>query len=137
RPRRLPDPRRAAACSPRKLLRHHAVVRDPAHRRHARGAHPPAGRRPEPPPRTSLPTLALLPFAAAAVLAGVSNRSKAIAAWIAGATALAGLALLLGLAPAVFDGAVPAWSVQWLTGLGMAFGFRLDGLAWMFAVLIL
>src|SRR5690606_16556772 len=86
---------------------------------------------------TSLPVLALLPFAAAALLAAVPNRSKPAAAWIAGLTALAGCALLASLAPAVFDGQVPAWSVPWMPGLGMDFGFRLDGLAWMFSLLIL
>ena len=38
---------------------------------------------------TSLPILALLPFAAAVLLAAVPNRSKPAAAWIAGLTALA------------------------------------------------
>ena len=80
---------------------------------------------------TSLPILALLPFAAAVLLAAVPNRSKPAAAWIAGLTALAGCALLASLAPAVFGGQVPAWSVPWMPGLGMDFGFRLDGLAWM------
>ena len=86
---------------------------------------------------TSLPILALLPFAAALVLAAVPNRSKRPAAWIAGLASLAGCALLALYAPAVFGGQVPAWSVQWMPGLGMDFGFRLDGLAWMFSLLIL
>jgi multicomponent K+:H+ antiporter subunit A len=86
---------------------------------------------------TSLPILALLPFVSALLLAAVPNRSRAVAGWIAGVTALAGCVLLAGLAPAVFAGQVPAWSVAWMPGPGLDFGFRVDGLAWLFALLIL
>jgi len=84
-----------------------------------------------------LPVLALIPFAAALLLAFVPNSSKRLAAWIAGGAALIGCALVAGFAPALFDGAIPAWSIPWMPGLGMDFGFRLDGLAWIFALLIL
>jgi multicomponent K+:H+ antiporter subunit A len=83
-----------------------------------------------------LPLLALLPFAAAALLAFVDNRHKRSAAWVAGATALAGCALVAAMAPAVFGGEVLRWSVEWVPALGLRFGFRIDGLAWMFALLI-
>ena len=84
-----------------------------------------------------LPWLALAPFAAALLLAGVGNHQPRLAAGLAGLTALLGLALLLSLAPAVFDGQVLRWSVDWLPALGLRFGFRLDGLAFMFALLVL
>jgi multicomponent K+:H+ antiporter subunit A len=84
-----------------------------------------------------LPWLALLPFVAAVLLAGLSNRRRRTAAWLAGATALAGCGLLALLAPAVFAGEVPHWSVEWLPAIGLRFGFRLDGLAWTFALLVL
>ena len=84
-----------------------------------------------------LPVLALIPFAAALLLAFVPNSSKRLAAWIAGGAALIGCALAVGFAPALFDGAIPAWSIPWMPGLGMDFGFRLDGLAWLFSLLIL
>lgn len=83
-----------------------------------------------------LPWLALAPFAGAALLSGVDNRRRRTAAWLAGGVALLVLAGLLAAAPAVFGGAVPRWSVEWLPALGLKFGFRMDGLAWMFALLI-
>ncbi len=83
-----------------------------------------------------LPWMALAPFAGAALLAGIDNGRRRTAAWLAGAVALLVLAGLLAMAPAVFSGAVPRWSVDWLPALGLQFGFRMDGLAWMFALLI-
>jgi multicomponent K+:H+ antiporter subunit A len=84
-----------------------------------------------------LPLMAGLPFVAAAVLAAVPNSRRRLAAWVAGGAALAGLACLLALAPAVFGGTVPRWSIEWVPALGLRVGFRLDGLAWMFALLVL
>ncbi len=83
-----------------------------------------------------LPYLALLPFAAALLMAGVSNRQRRLAGWLAGAAALAGTGLLLWMAPAVLGGEVLRWSVDWLPSLGLRLGLRMDGLAWMFALLI-
>jgi multicomponent K+:H+ antiporter subunit A len=83
-----------------------------------------------------LPWLALAPFAGAAVIAGVDNRQRRTAAWLAGAVTLLLLAGLLSTAPAVFSGEVLRWSVDWLPALGLKLGFRMDGLAWLFALLI-
>jgi multicomponent K+:H+ antiporter subunit A len=80
--------------------------------------------------------LVAAPFAGAAAMGFVSNTSKKTAAWLAAAAALLGCALLALTAPAVFGAQVLSWSVQWLPALGLNFGFRLDGLAWMFALLI-
>ena len=71
-----------------------------------------------------LPVMACLPFAAALLLAFVSNDRRRLAAWIAGAASLAGCALLAWFAPALFSGSIPAWSIAWLPGLEVAFGFR-------------
>jgi multicomponent K+:H+ antiporter subunit A len=86
---------------------------------------------------TALAWLALLPFGAAALLAGLRNDRPRTAAWLAGLGALLGCALLALLAPAVFAGEVPRWSIEWLPALGLRLGFRLDGLAWTFALLVL
>ena len=43
---------------------------------------------------------------------------------------------MLAAAPAVFGGEVLRFSVPWLPALGLDFGLRLDGLAWLFALLI-
>jgi multicomponent K+:H+ antiporter subunit A len=86
----------------------------------------------------ALPMLAALPFAAAVVLLVlVRNDQPRLAAALAGGTALAGCGLLAWLAPAVFGGEVPRWSVAWLPALGLQMGLRLDGLAWLFALLVL
>ena len=92
-----------------------------------------------PPATTSLllPAMALAPFAGALLLAFVGNERRKLAAWIAGAIALAGCAAVAATAPAVFAGEVLRWSQPWMPALQLAFGFRMDGLAWMFALLIL
>ena len=75
--------------------------------------------------------LALLPFLAAALVGALPERSRNLAAGVAGATALAGCAILAMMAPAVFAGEVLRASVPWFHGVD--FGFRVDGLAFMFA----
>lgn len=80
--------------------------------------------------------LALLPFAGAALLGAVSNERRNVAACVAGVVTLAALALVLAAAPEIFRGQVLRWSVEWLPTLGLTFGFRMDGLAWVFALLI-
>jgi multicomponent K+:H+ antiporter subunit A len=80
--------------------------------------------------------LALLPFAGAAILAAMAPHWRRGCAWAAGAVALSGLAIVLAAAPAIFAGEVLRWRVEWLPALGLSFGFRMDGLAWLFALLI-
>jgi hypothetical protein len=84
----------------------------------------------------SLALIALLPWLGAALLLALPPRQRVAAAGVAGAVALAALGLLLTLAPALFAGELLRWRVEWLPQLGMALGFRLDGLAWLLALLI-
>jgi multicomponent K+:H+ antiporter subunit A len=84
-----------------------------------------------------LPWLAALPFLGAVLLACVRNEQSRLAAWLAGLAAVLGCVVLGMLAPAVFGGEVLRWSVEWLPALGLRFGFRMDGLALMFAMLVL
>ena len=84
-----------------------------------------------------LPAMALAPFAGALLLAFVGNEHRRLAAWIAGTVALAGCAGVVLSASAVLGGEVLRWSVPWVPALQLGFGFRMDGLAWMFALLIL
>jgi len=83
-----------------------------------------------------LPLLALLPFAGAALVFASSDRQRGRVISLAAATAVAVSALVAATAPAVFVGEVLHWKVDWLPQLGLAFGFRMDGLAWLFALLI-
>ncbi|WP_223424037.1 monovalent cation/H+ antiporter subunit A [Alcanivorax limicola] len=61
-------------------------------------------------------------------------------AWCAGLTVmpvLIALALLLGTMPAVLAGQVLQCELPWLGQLGLALALRVDGLSWLFALLIL
>jgi multicomponent K+:H+ antiporter subunit A len=83
-----------------------------------------------------LPLIVLLPLCGAALMAALLEDQRRAAAWLAAAVALACCGLLALAAPAVFGGEVLRWSVEWMPALGLRLGFRLDGLAWMFALLI-
>ena len=85
----------------------------------------------------SLILLLALPFLLAVAVAASSRSSRRTAAWLAAAAPLAGLALLATLTPAVLDGEVLRSSGQWLPQIGLDFTLRLDGLAWMFAGMVL
>lgn len=80
--------------------------------------------------------LALAPIAGAALLAFVAKRQRRTDAWLAGAVALLVFAAMLATAPAEFGREVLRWSVDWLPALGLKLGFRMDGLAWLFTLLI-
>jgi len=78
----------------------------------------------------------LLPFAAALAIA-LLDGSRRQSAWIAGLAPLAGVILLGSLTPAVLAGQVPMLDYPWLPQVGIGFVLRLDGLAWMFALMVL
>lgn len=80
--------------------------------------------------------LAALPFVSAALIAVVPNAQRKLAAWLAGTTALACCVIVAVLARSVFDGQVLRVSFEWVPALGLRLGFRADGLAWMFALLV-
>jgi len=83
-----------------------------------------------------LPLLVLLPFASGLLLLMRSNEQRRLAAALTGIVALIGCATVFALSPAVFAGEIVRWRIDWLPQLGLAFGFRLDGLAWLFALII-
>ncbi len=78
--------------------------------------------------------LVLLPFAAALGCAMLPNSARNTVAWIAGLTTLAGCALLGMTGPLIFGGEILRAAVSWYPQV--AFGFRMDGLAWTFAGII-
>ncbi|HPE01533.1 MAG TPA: monovalent cation/H+ antiporter subunit A [Burkholderiaceae bacterium] len=84
----------------------------------------------------SLPVMVALPFVGAAVLALVPNEARRTAAWIAGLFALAAAALAFAATPAVLAGESLRWRADWVPALGLELAFRLDGLAWLFALLV-
>ena len=85
----------------------------------------------------TLPLILLLPFLLAwlPVLAMRSGRNAS--AWSAGAVLAAALALLLSQASRVFAGETLRATWQWLPQAGINLSFRLDGLGFLFCLLIL
>jgi multicomponent K+:H+ antiporter subunit A len=81
--------------------------------------------------------LIALPFAAALVLMLAPRAGRNLSAWVVGAAALAGVALLLSVAPAVFGGEVLRARAPWIEAIGLEFYIRIDGWAWLFAFLVL
>ncbi|WP_434212429.1 monovalent cation/H+ antiporter subunit A [[Pseudomonas] boreopolis] len=84
-----------------------------------------------------LDLLLALPFLMAAAVAALRHVSRATTAWLAGSAPLLGLGLLAAMTPAVLAGEVPRVVHAWLPQIGLDFALRLDGLAWMFALLVL
>jgi multicomponent K+:H+ antiporter subunit A len=84
-----------------------------------------------------LPVVVVLPVLAGAALGAFPHKRRGAAAVIAGAAALLGLGLVGLCTPPILDGEVLAWQVGWLPELGLDAGLRMDGLAWLFTLLIL
>jgi len=85
----------------------------------------------------SLLLLLALPFLLAVAVIVFRHSSRATAAWLAAAAPVGGLALLATMTPAILDGGVVRSFGDWLPQIGLAFSVRLDGLAWMFAGMVL
>jgi multicomponent K+:H+ antiporter subunit A len=84
-----------------------------------------------------LPLLLAAPFFAALLLALMPRAGRRTSGAVVGVGALLGLSMLIALAPTVFAGEVPRFSAEWMPQIGLAFSLRLDGFAWMFALLVL
>lgn len=80
--------------------------------------------------------LMLLPFAGSALVALFRSNAHNVEALFAGAVAIAGLALTISLYPSVVDGGVLRSRIEWLPEYGLNFDLRMDGFAWMFAMLV-
>ena len=85
---------------------------------------------------TTLLLLVLLPFLAVPAIVAAGGLSRRAAVLVAGATMLGGLALLLAQAPALFAGQTILFLLDWLPDWGVSFNLRLDGLGFLFALLI-
>jgi multicomponent K+:H+ antiporter subunit A len=84
----------------------------------------------------SLLLLLLLPFLAVPAVLSAQALGRRAAALVAGAAMLGGLALLLGLAPSVFAGQTLLFLLDWLPDWGLNLNLRLDGLGFLFALLV-
>lgn len=78
-----------------------------------------------------------LPFLGVLLPVLTEKLGRSACAVAAGLAPLAGLLILLSQASQVFAGEVLRWQVEWLPILGLSFSLRLDGLGFLFALLIL
>ncbi|MGK0673296.1 MAG: monovalent cation/H+ antiporter subunit A [Halothiobacillaceae bacterium] len=85
----------------------------------------------------SLALVVLLPFLGAVLTAWTTRFDRLASAWSAGAVTVAALLTLLSAANTTFGGETIVQSWNWLPAVGLSFAFRLDGLALLFALLIL
>ncbi|MDF1628553.1 MAG: monovalent cation/H+ antiporter subunit A [Alcanivoracaceae bacterium] len=82
--------------------------------------------------------IVLLPLVAALLPRLVQSMGRPTVAIVTALPVLLALLLLLGTAPSVLvDGELLQAAVPWLPQAGLVLAFRLDGLAWLFALLIL
>ncbi|MHB1093840.1 monovalent cation/H+ antiporter subunit A [Thiobacillus sp.] len=79
----------------------------------------------------------LTPFVGAALVAMVSRLGRSHSAWAAGAVTLAAIAWLAPSLHLPFDGTTLIQRHDWMPALGLNLAFRFDGLALLFAGLIL
>ncbi len=79
----------------------------------------------------------ITPYLGAALAAWASRHGRLHSAWVAAAVTLFALALILPEAVAVFAGETVIQRLPWMPSVGLALSFRLDGLALLFALLIL
>src|SRR3546814_11748432 len=87
------------------------------------------------PDATFLTLLFILPFAGCLLTAFFPSNTRNIEAWIAGAVALGGLVLTISLYPSITGGGSVRAEAEWLPALGIGVTIRMDGIAWMFALL--
>jgi multicomponent K+:H+ antiporter subunit A len=85
---------------------------------------------------SALIIIVLLPFAGSCLAALLPINARNAEAYLAGAVALAVLALVVAIYPQVTDGGFVRYTVPWIPELGLEFNLRMDGFAWMFAVLV-
>lgn len=85
----------------------------------------------------NLPIVVLLPFFGAILAAWASKLNRLAAAWTSGGVALLSLAFLAPSISLPFKGETLIQSWSWIDSIGLQFAFRLDGLALLFALLIL
>ncbi|SFN42775.1 multicomponent K+:H+ antiporter subunit A [Nitrosospira briensis] len=84
----------------------------------------------------SLAWLVILPFAGSLCAAFVPSHARNAAAWLAGTVAVACIALGIQFYPQIAEGEVVRATFQWAPAVGLDFKLRMDGFAWLFAMLV-
>jgi multicomponent K+:H+ antiporter subunit A len=85
----------------------------------------------------SLLALLLLPFAGSLVAALLPTHARNTAASLSALVALAGMVRVALLYPALQSGQVVRQTLPWIPSAGVNLSLRVDGLAWLFALLVL
>jgi multicomponent K+:H+ antiporter subunit A len=80
--------------------------------------------------------LLILPFAGSIAALVLSMRARDAAAWAAGITALVAFAVTVSLSERMSSGHVVRLKLPWVPAAGLDFTLRMDGLAWMFCLLV-
>jgi len=78
----------------------------------------------------------VLPFLGSFLAALIPGSARRTGGWLTAGVAVIGLAISCAFYPGIADGAVVRAHWEWLPSLGLSFSLRMDGFAWMFAVLI-
>ena len=86
---------------------------------------------------TLLLILVLLPFVGSAVAACMPSNARNREAILAGVVTLSGLLAAILLYSQVGNGEVVHYRATWLSAYGVDFALRIDGLAWVFVMLVL
>lgn len=84
----------------------------------------------------SLVLILALPFFGSIVAAFLPSNARNIEAWLAGLIALVCAGLAISHFPAILDGEVIRITVPWLPDHGVNLSLRMDGFAWLFAMII-
>ena len=84
----------------------------------------------------TLTLILLFPFIGSICAALLPSTARNTEAWLAGAFTLASTALLIMIYPEIAGGGVVRASLPWMSQLGLDLQLRIDGYAWMFALLI-
>ncbi|HET7570345.1 MAG TPA: monovalent cation/H+ antiporter subunit A [Gammaproteobacteria bacterium] len=88
------------------------------------------------PHQIALIAIVALPFAGGCAAALFRSNGRNAEAWLGGAVAVAAFALTASCYPAVASGGAIRYELPWLPALGLNFVLRMDGFAWLFAMLI-
>lgn len=84
----------------------------------------------------TLALIVVLPFVGSLIAAFLPSNARNAEAWLAGIIALTCTLLVVDLYPQVANGEVVRYVVDWLPQYGLRFHLRVDGYAWLFALLV-
>src|SRR3970282_2768914 len=87
-------------------------------------------------PGMLLSLIIVLPFLGALCAAALPANARNAEAWLAGFVSVSCVVLIVWLYPAVTDGGVVRMTIPWMPQLGLDVYFRMEGYAWLFALLV-